>query len=104
MQVKSIFLFKKFVLPLIEFKICIMEILKLLRLIEKESDNYFVLSNKDIDIDYIVNLINENNFNLVRTIMYGDYIVIFNIQKERELNNVIHLSLNTIQKIKKDSV
>lgn len=101
MQIKFIFLFKKFVLPLTKLKYSIMDILKMLQKVCLNSDEYFVFKQSDLDTTIINQAIQNYLLLDVITKTHNGYVIIFNKQIKTKLEKVIHLQ---IDELKKDSV
>lgn len=81
-----------------------MELLELFNKVEKESDNYFIIEKTEIDINLLIEVKDLHNFNNIKFTTTNGYIIIFNINKEIELNGCLELTINKIIQTKKDSV
>ena len=80
-----------------------MELLELFNKVEKESDNYFIIEKTEIDINLLIEVKDLHNFNNIKFTTTNEYIIIFNINKEIELNGCLELTINKIIQTKKDS-
>lgn len=80
-----------------------MELLELFNKVEKESDNYFIIEKTEIDINLLIEVKDLHNFNNIKFTTTNGYIIIFNINKEIELNGCLELTINKIIQTKKDS-